>query len=55
MSRRWGLHDVDPASWPAFDGSALPQGQREVFAARRRAVELYAAGCVLHGIETGRL
>jgi len=38
MSRRWRLHDADPATWPAFDASALPEVQWEVFAARRCAV-----------------
>lgn len=51
MSRRWRMHDVDPATWPAFDAGALPEVQREVFAARRRAVELYASGCALRQIE----
>lgn len=51
MSRRWRHHDIDPTTWPEFDASALPEGQGEVFAARRRAVELYAAGCALREVE----
>jgi hypothetical protein len=38
--------------WPAFDASALPETERAVFAARRQAIELYAAGRSLSEIET---
>ena len=51
MSRRWRLQDVDPAGWPAFDESALPKGLRDIFSARRRAVELYAAGRTVGEVE----
>ncbi|MDM0118078.1 integrase, partial [Variovorax sp. J22R133] len=42
---------VDPATWPAFDVGALPVADRHAFAARRQAIELYAAGQTLEQIE----
>lgn len=52
MNRREGLRDLDPSTWPAFDASALRETERPIFAARRQAIELYAAGGSLKEIET---
>ena len=51
MNRRRVAPELDPASWPAFDTSALPKKQRSSFKARQRAVELYAANTAVAEIE----
>jgi hypothetical protein len=51
VSRRQRIRDVDPAAWPIFDIGALSVAERQVFAARRQAIELYAAGQTLEQIE----
>ena len=51
MNRRRVAPELDPAAWPAFDASALPKKQRSSFAARQRAVELYAANIAVAEIE----
>ena len=43
MNRRRVAPELDPAVWPAFDASALSKRQLATFAARRQAIELYAA------------
>lgn len=52
MNRRERLRDLDPSTWPAFDASALRETERPFFAARRQAIELYAAGGSLREIKT---
>ncbi|MDM0117863.1 Mu transposase C-terminal domain-containing protein [Variovorax sp. J22R133] len=52
MNRGPRIHDVAPSTWPAFDTGALSATEREVFATRRQAIELYAAGRALSEIET---
>jgi transposase InsO family protein len=50
MTRR-RLDAPDPTSWPAFDDAVLPKELRQIFLARRHAIELYAQGALLREIE----
>jgi hypothetical protein len=50
MNRR-SARNLDLSSWPAFDDQALSKPRRKVFAARRKAVELYAGEVPLTVIE----
>ena len=51
MSRRSDVTELDLGAWAEFDPGALPAGQRKVFAARRRAVELYMRRTAIGQIE----
>ena len=51
MSRRI-VREFDPSNWTAFDTAALTEGQRKVFVARRKALELYLANATVTSIET---
>lgn len=51
MNRRRVAPELKPAAWPAFDASALPKKQRPSFAARQRAIELYADNTTVAEIE----
>ena len=51
MSRRSDVTKLDLGAWAEFDPGALPASQRKVFAARRRAVELYMRRTTIGQIE----